>query len=238
MVSKVLFRLARNRLFDVVVQFGFAHLSALLPVRRVVETRQVIAFHHPRPSWPRHVLFVPKAAIPSLLDVPREQVAVVRELFRLALDVAARQRLDRDGFVVMVNGGAYQDVGQLHLHLASPLPAMWYACPDEVPADVLLETDALVAFRHPRPRRATHVAIVSRGRDGAKSAAGAGRSAGDGFDDAFIEAAIVATQQLARSLRLLDGGYTLVVSSPGGSSRVRPCFHLVAGATLPVEREG
>src|SRR5688572_29948546 len=189
MISKVLFRLARNRLFDAVVRFGFAHLSALLPVRRVVETRRVIGFRHPRPSWPRHILFVPKASIPTLLDVRREQVALVGELFRLALQTASRERLGHDGFAVMVNGGAYQDVGQLHVHLASPASELWYSCPDEAPKDVLLETDALVACHHPRPRRATHVAIVP-GRGGGDQVAA------QGFDDAFVEAGIVATQEL------------------------------------------
>jgi hypothetical protein len=84
MISQVLFRLARNRLLDAVVRFGFAHLSGLLPVDRVVETPRVIGFRHPRPSWPQHVLFVPKARIPSLVAAGREHVAVVRELFGLA----------------------------------------------------------------------------------------------------------------------------------------------------------
>ena len=82
-----------------------------------------------------------------------------------------------------------------------------------------------MAFRHPSPRRATHVVIVPRGR-------GVGDSAGEGFDDAFVEAAIVATQGLVRSLRLLEGGYSLVVSRPPGSSEAGPCFHLVAGDRL------
>ena len=227
MISKVLFHLARNRLLDAVVRFGFAHLSALLPVRRVVETRRVIAFRHPRPSWARHVLFVPKMPIPSLLAVRAEQVAVVRELFGLALRVAAREGPDREGFVVLVNGGAYQDVGQLHVHLASPAPELWYSCPDEVPASVLMETDALTAFRHPQPRRATHIVIVSKGTAG-----------GEGFGDASVEAAIVATQGLVRSLRLLDGGYSLVVSRAAGVSRGSHCFHLVAGGDASAATTG
>jgi histidine triad (HIT) family protein len=231
MIGKLLFRLARNRLLDAVVRFGFARLSALLPVRRVVETRDVIAFRHPRPSWARHILFVPKAAIPSLVEVRPEQVPLVRELFRLALTAASRQRLEADGFAVLVNGGAYQDVGQLHVHLASPAPEPWYSCPDDVPPDVLLETDALVAFRHPRPRRATHVVMVPGQGGGDQAVPG-------GFDDAFVEAAIVATQGLVRSLRLLEGGYSLVVSRPQAASDAGPCFHLVAGATLPTDGRG
>ena len=238
MISKVLFRLARNRLFDAVVRFGFAHLSALLPVGRVVETPHVIGFCHPKPSWARHVLFVPKVGIPSLAAVRPDQVAVVRELFGLALKVASREGLERDGYVVMVNGGAYQDVGQVHVHLASPAPELWYSCPDGVPAEVLLESDGLVAFRHPQPRRAAHVVIVPGQGGEVDSAAGVGGSAGEGFDDGFVEGAIVATQELVRSLRLLDGGYSLVISRSPGASRGGQSFHLVAGGDASTATAG
>jgi histidine triad (HIT) family protein len=222
MISKLLFRLARNRLLDAAVRFGFANLSALLPVRRVCETERIIAFHHPRPAWEHHVLFVPKVAIPTLLGVRQEQVPVVRQLIQLALSIASPERLDHGGFALMVNGGAYQDVGQLHFHLASPAREMWCECPDAGPEDPLLDTDALTAFRHPRPRRTTHVVMLpKRGRPAAQAVGG--------FDDAFIDAAITATQELVRTLNLLADGYTLLISARPGPSTAGPCFHLVAG---------
>src|SRR4051794_25235916 len=112
MLSRLLFRLARHSLLDPVVRFGFAHLSALLPVRRVCETDRIIAFHHPRPSWPYHLLFVPKVGISSLLDIRPEQVPLIGQLIELAVATASQARVEAVGFALMVNGGAYQDVGQ------------------------------------------------------------------------------------------------------------------------------
>jgi histidine triad (HIT) family protein len=225
MVSKLLFRLARHRLLDPAVRFGFAHLSALLPVRRVCETGRIIAFHHPRPAWEQHILFVPKVAVPTLPDVRPGQVPLVRRLIQLALRIASRERFDRDGFALMVNGGAYQDVGQLHFHLASPARELWYECPDAAPEEALLDTEALTAFPHPRPRRTTHVVMLPKGGRAAARAVG-------GFDHAFIDAAITATQGLVGTLDLLAGGYTLLISARPGPSPAGPCFHLVAGSEL------
>jgi len=222
MIARVLFRLARSDLFSVVVRFGFAHLSALLPVRRVGETEQVVAFHHPRPSWQPHILFVPKVGIASLLDVRLEQVPLVRGLIQFALETAARERFGADGFALLVNGGAYQDVGQLHFHLAGRSPEIWYECPSDPSGDVLLATEILTAFQHPHPRRGIHVVPRPRSEPAAAPAA-------RGFDAAFVEAAIVATQTLARRLKLSAEGYTLIANVRPGQPGEPLCFNLVSG---------
>lgn len=225
MISKLLFRLARNRLLHAAVRFGFANLSALLPVRRVCETEHLLAFHHPRPTWEHHILFVPKVAIPTLTDARQEQVPVVRQLIQLALSIASRERFAHGGFALMVNGGGYQDVGQLHFHLASPSREMWYECADAAPQDALLDTEALTAFHHPRPQRTMHVVMLpKRGRS-------ATQAVGD-VDDAFIDAVITTTQGLVRTLNLPADGYTLLINARPGPAPAGPCFHLVAGAEL------
>ena len=225
LVSRLLFRLARSRLLDVVVRFGFAHLSMLLPVRRVRETAQVIAFHHPRPAWAHHLLFVPKVGIPSLLAVRPEQAPLVRDLILLALEVACNEPYRSGGFALMVNGGAYQDVGQLHFHLAAPVPDQWYEQPVAPVGDTLLESAHLWAFHHPRPRRATHIVLLAKhGRD----AGDAGRPQ----HNDYLEDVIAATQTLTTRLRLVPGGYTLVAGGPPGTAPEMRCFHLVAGGRI------
>jgi histidine triad (HIT) family protein len=221
-IARLLFRCARSGLLDAAVRFGFAHASGLLPVRRICETRDVIAFRHPRPSWSRHVLFVPKVPIRSLRAARPEQVPIVRRLIQVALDVASQEHYDRDGFTLLVNGGAHQDIGQLHVHLASWPPEAQYDCPSSLDGPVLFETDTVVAYGHPCPRRATQIVIlpVDHGTDRPDS----------DLDDAFVDATITTTQHLVDRLDLEPGGYTLLISAPRGRARPRPCFHLVAGA--------
>jgi diadenosine tetraphosphate (Ap4A) HIT family hydrolase len=231
MISKLLFRLARTSLLGAAVRFGFAHLSALLPVRRVRETRHIIAFDHPRPSWQQHILFVPKLAIPSLLHVGAAQVPLVRQIFLLALDTAARMGLDAHGFVVMVNGGAYQDVGQLHLHLASPADELRCGCSLPASDDVLagstshqiqVHSNIVIADRRPCPRRPTHIVLKPKSDDAIRLPLGA-------WDTAFVDASILATQELARRLQLEPGGYTLLIDGRPGAPSREPRFHLVGG---------
>jgi len=214
-IGRLLFRLARSRPMGVIVRFGFAHLSGLLPVRRLGSSTDIVVFYHPRPAWQPHILFVPKVGIPSLLDTRPEQVPWVRALIRLALITGASGMFPGDSFAVLVNGGAYQDVGQLHVHLAGWSGEMWYACPSDTPPDLLLETERLVAFHHPRPQRAVHVVLRSRSGH---------------LDSASVDDAIVATQTLVRRLDLLPTGYTLLANvRPGDEDQVE-CFHLVSGS--------
>ena len=221
MISRLLFHAARSRLLHAAVRFGFAHLSPLLPVRRVCETERVIVFRHPRPAWRNHILVVPKASIPTLLGVRDDQLPLVRELIQVAVQAALGLGLDRNGFAILVNGGRYQDVGQLHFHLASGTDAARYDCPDLIREGTLLDTASAAAFRHRRPRRATHLVIRP-------IAAVPDIAAVPSSDGAWIDAVIVAAQELVRRLGRDESGYTLVASLNPVQSRAL-CFHLVSG---------
>ena len=56
-------------------------LTGKAPIDRVYEDDLVLAFHHPRPGAPVHVVIIPKANTPSLLGAeardPRLLVAMI-----------------------------------------------------------------------------------------------------------------------------------------------------------------
>jgi histidine triad (HIT) family protein len=205
-----------------VVRLAFARLSALLPVRRVAETGTVIAFEHPAPSWSPHLLFVPKRSIGSFLRLRPDDAPLFGELVRLAFAVAARQELDANGFAVLVNGGAYQDVAQLHLHLAGLDRGLQCAAPASRPELTLLEVDGLVAFEHPRARREVHVAIVPSERLAWRDLDGV---AGERLGRSLVGVG----QRLVRQLGRESAGFTLLASVPAGGDAEAVCFHLVGG---------
>jgi histidine triad (HIT) family protein len=111
------FALARSIIGRFLIGWAFAHLSFALPVRRVLETSTLVAFHHPRPSYPLHILIVPKRAIPGLASLGIEHCSLLLDVFRMA--EALSQKLDFEGMgaQLIVNGGAYQLIPQLHFHL-------------------------------------------------------------------------------------------------------------------------
>ena len=119
LISGVLFLVARSRLGGMVVGWSFAHMSSLIPVDRLYETENVVAFHHPKPSHPTHVLIVPKKAIPNLLAVRDDDEHYLLDVVSAAQYVVKLLGLEEPGYRLTVNGGRYQDVKQLHFHLVS-----------------------------------------------------------------------------------------------------------------------
>jgi histidine triad (HIT) family protein len=94
-------------------------MSFVIPVKRIRETSTLIAFHHPRPSHPVHILLVPKRALAGLPDLTAADSEFLADLFQTVRDLVTELGLEEKGFRLIVNGGAYQDVAQLHFHLVS-----------------------------------------------------------------------------------------------------------------------
>lgn len=115
-----LFRLARSEYASYFIGYAFEYASNMIPVRRLFEDRTVMAFLHPVPSWDIHYLIVPKRRIPTFASVDltdRQEVDRVLQILQTAQALGRKAGLS--DYTVLVNGGEYQDVPQLHFHVAS-----------------------------------------------------------------------------------------------------------------------
>ncbi|MBN1922242.1 MAG: HIT domain-containing protein [Anaerolineae bacterium] len=110
-------RVARSPLARFIIGWSFAHMSFALPVNRLRETPTLLAFHHPRPSYPLHILLVPKRAIGSLSELRPTDSDFMADLFTTVQSLVAEFNLEARGYRLIANGGQYQDVPQLHFHL-------------------------------------------------------------------------------------------------------------------------
>ena len=90
--------------------------SGKTPVRKVLETDSVLAFHHTRPFWETHVVVVPKTHVDSLLTVEND---LLIELMDIAKKVAAQVLGEKGAARVLTNLGEYQDSKHLHFHVYS-----------------------------------------------------------------------------------------------------------------------
>ena len=113
-IEALLFRIARSRIGRL-----FAHMSFALPLHRLRETQSLVAFHHPRPSYPVHILLVPKKAIASLTELTTGDKDFIADLFPTVQSLVAEFDLEAAGYRLVVNGGPSQDVAVLHFHLIS-----------------------------------------------------------------------------------------------------------------------
>ena len=95
----------------------FAHMSFVIPVKRLRETRTLMAFHHPRPSYAFHVLLVPKKSVYSLKDFDSSDTKFLSDLYSTVQSLIDEFHLA--AYRLIVNGGEYQDFPQLHFHLIS-----------------------------------------------------------------------------------------------------------------------
>ena len=119
MITRILFSLARAPLAGFSIGWLFAYMSFLIPLQRLRETQTLLAFHHPKPGHRVHILIVPKKAIASIRDLTPADGPFLADLFQTVQSLVAELGLESAGYRLVVNGGAYQDVPQLHFHLIS-----------------------------------------------------------------------------------------------------------------------
>jgi histidine triad (HIT) family protein len=104
-------------LFAPWIGWMFAHMSFALPVKRLHETNALLAFYHPRPSYPFHVLLVPKKAVVSLKEFDPTDALFLTDLYSTVQEIVNEFQLP--AYRLIVNGGEFQDFPQLHFHLIS-----------------------------------------------------------------------------------------------------------------------
>ncbi len=119
MFASTFFQFAKWKPIRALVGWGFIHMNFILPVQRLRETETLLAFHHPRPAYPVHILIVPKRAYASLLEVPPDDVAFLADLMETVQALVRELGLEQTGYRLIANGGAYQEIPQLHFHLVS-----------------------------------------------------------------------------------------------------------------------
>ena len=91
-------------------------LSGKTQVEKVVETENVLAYHHTRPFWETHIVVIPKTHVDSLLVVDNELLIELLEVVRI---VAADVLREKGAARVLTNLGEYQDSKHLHFHVLS-----------------------------------------------------------------------------------------------------------------------
>ena len=98
-----------------------------MPVKRLRETETLMAFHHPKPAYKFHVLFVPKKAVTTLMDFDPKDTTFLADLYAAVQSLVEEYHLS--AYRLIVNGGEYQDFPQLHFHLVSDVVGSRFSRP-------------------------------------------------------------------------------------------------------------
>ena len=94
-------------------------LSGRTPVGVVVETDDVLAFHHTRPFWPVHIVVIPRAQVPSLIDLGAADELLLHKVLAVVRRVADQVTREHGACRVL---GRYQDSKHLHFHVNTGEP--------------------------------------------------------------------------------------------------------------------
>ncbi len=97
-------------------------LSGRTAVKKIIETDEVLAYHHTRPFYPMHIVVIPKRHISSLLTLDAADDELLLKLFRVIRQVAAQITAEQGACRVLTNLGAYQESKHLHWHLVAGPP--------------------------------------------------------------------------------------------------------------------
>ena len=107
-MGKLLFRIARLKILGTFVGLVFAYFPFLIPIKKISKNADAVAFFHPAPSYPNHILIIPRK--------------IARTVFHLSADdfiaiVKMAEKIRGSNNTLLINGGIRQDVMQAHFHL-------------------------------------------------------------------------------------------------------------------------
>ncbi|MCP4604913.1 MAG: histidine triad nucleotide-binding protein [Proteobacteria bacterium] len=90
-----------------------------IPVKKLYENDEILAFEDAKPAAPVHFLVIPKIHIPTLDDVSKEDAPILGKMMLTAANLAREKGIAEQGYRQVVNcrvaGG--QVVFHLHLHI-------------------------------------------------------------------------------------------------------------------------
>jgi histidine triad (HIT) family protein len=114
-----LLMIARWRPLRPAVRFFFKTMVHRFTAGQLRENEYWVAFHHPQPAYPLHILILPKGGNATLSEAPEEQPTLYAALFAIAKDLIQAFNLDTRGYRLITNGGPNQSIPQWHWHLIS-----------------------------------------------------------------------------------------------------------------------
>ena len=102
-------------------------LNGESPSRDYAETSELLAFRDRSPKAEFHALVIPKRYVPNLYSLTNDDLDLVRDMRRLALDLledrVPRAR-DANDYVLCFHVPPFNSVDHLHLHVLAPTSRM------------------------------------------------------------------------------------------------------------------
>lgn len=92
--------------------------SHKIPKEFVFEDKDVMVFPDLNPARQVHILIVPKKHMTDFMELTDSKL--MAKIFQKIQDIIKKNKLDKKGFKLFLNGGGAQIIDHLHIHLTGP----------------------------------------------------------------------------------------------------------------------
>jgi len=98
-----------------------------IPSKIIHDDNFVTAFEDNKPQAPTHILIVPKKHIMDINSITISDRELIGHIFYIAKKISEQNKLDSEGYRLVINNGvnAGQTIFHLHLHLLSGRKFFW-----------------------------------------------------------------------------------------------------------------
>ena len=223
MLKKLLFKIAKGPFMGKIVGTAFQYCSWALPVKKVYNGGEVIAFDHPQPSYEHHIIISPKRAIQNLqqmkLDGSDKYFVKIWEAIE---EIRAARPEYSEAFAIVVNGGRRQEVQQVHFHMFTDHEIVNAYSAREQEKSIFFRDADICILEHPDPNWEVHFVV--------KPVSPSRMAENEEYKCAYFRSILHGIDLLNDEFKIVQRGYSLVYQFNHQISDPEcPVFHIVAG---------
>lgn len=219
MLKRLLFKLAKGPFMGKIVGVAFEYFSWAIPVKKVYNSKETIAFHHPRPSYENHLIISPKRAARDLQQLAADSLSnYFVKLWEAAKYISVMYPEYNEFFAFVANGGKRQEVGQVHFHMFTNHEIVNEYAAVSLAESVFYSDNDICVLKHPNPNWEIHFVVkpISSSQT----------------EDRYFRSVLRSIELLDVEFHIVQRGYSLVYQHDKKSDMECPVFHIVSGKKL------
>jgi histidine triad (HIT) family protein len=102
-----------------ILSFVISKAQFLIPRKKLLENSTWVAYTHPNPSYPVHIVILPKKEIGNWMEMTSKDGDLYCDFIEISQRMIRDFQLDQAGYRLIMNGGRYQTFSHLHFHLVA-----------------------------------------------------------------------------------------------------------------------
>ncbi|MBQ8556400.1 MAG: HIT domain-containing protein [Clostridia bacterium] len=223
MLRKLLFNMAKSPFMGKIVGNAFQYCSRIIPVKRVYDSKKIVAFHHPQPLYKNHLIISPKKAVRNLQQMASDGLSrYFVKIWETAKDICAMHPEFNDSFVMVANGGKRQEVQQVHFHMFTDHAFVNEYAAQEQFESVFYRDANICVLAHPTPNWEFHCVM--------KPVSPSQMAENEEYQNMYFRSLLHNIDALNAEFKIVQRGYSLVYQySKQISDQKCPVFHIVSG---------